>query len=92
VAFVERASALPAEIVRIGNSQGVRIPKPLREQAGLSGKVSMTVSGDSLAIRAAHKPRQGWSEAIARAARQGPEETIWPDDFRNAFDDDEWTW
>ena len=36
-------------IVRIGNSQGIRIPKPLIEQAGLSGEVRIDVRGNCLA-------------------------------------------
>jgi antitoxin MazE len=87
-----RHAAVTTEIVRIGNSQGVRIPKAIREQAKLSGKVSMVVSGGALVIRSARQPRQGWDEAFARAAKRGRQETIWPDDMRNAFDETEWTW
>ena len=83
---------ITTEIVRIGNSQGVRIPKAIREQARLTGKVSMVVSGGALVIRSARRPRQGWEEAFARAARRKHDEAIWPGDMRNAFDDAEWTW
>jgi antitoxin MazE len=85
-------AVVTTEIVRIGNSQGVRIPKAIREQAKLTGKVSMVVSGGALVIRSSHQPRQGWDEAFARTAGCGQQETIWPDDMRNAFDETEWTW
>lgn len=80
------------EIIRIGNSQGVRIPKAIREQAGLAGKVSMVVSGGTLIIRAARKPRSGWDDAFAKATQRYSDESLWPENLRNAFDDAEWTW
>jgi antitoxin MazE len=84
--------AVAAEIVRIGNSQGVRIPKAIREQVGLAGAVSMVVTGGALVIRPQRKPREGWDEAFARTAKRGHDESIWPREMPNAFDDVEWTW
>jgi antitoxin MazE len=89
---MDKNAGITTEIVRIGNSQGVRIPKAIREQAGLSGKVLMTVSGGAVVIRPAPKPRQGWDEAFARASKNRGGESIWPDAMRNEFDDAEWTW
>ena len=34
---------MKASIVNIGNSQGIRIPKPLLEQCGLEGDVEVSV-------------------------------------------------
>jgi antitoxin (DNA-binding transcriptional repressor) of toxin-antitoxin stability system/antitoxin component of MazEF toxin-antitoxin module len=48
---------MKARIVRIGNSQGIRIPKPLLEQTGLADDVELEVEGDCLVIRAAGRPR-----------------------------------
>ena len=52
-------------IVRIGNSQGVRIPKPLLEETGLAGEVEIEAHDDTLVIRGAHPPRSGWDAAFA---------------------------
>jgi antitoxin MazE len=82
-----------AEIVRIGNSKGLRIPKAIREQIGLEGKVTLTVSGDTLVVRAKRNPRAGWEAQYAKALREeGPDEKFWPDDMANKFDETEWTW
>lgn len=89
---MKKTLTVTAEIIPIGNSLGVRIPKPLREQAKLSGKVSMTASDSALVIRSLHKPRQGWAEAFARKVGQRPDEAVWPDRICNVFDDEEWTW
>ena len=85
-------TAVITEIVRIGNSHGVRIPKAIREQARLSGRVAMMVSGGALVIRAARKPREGWDEAFSKAVGRGRDEAVWPQAMRNSFDETEWTW
>lgn len=47
------------KVVKIGNSQGIRIPRSLLEQAQLSGDVVLTVENSKLILQSAHKPRQG---------------------------------
>jgi hypothetical protein len=38
---MRRSRSVKARIVAIGNSQGVRIPEPLLEHAGLGGEVGL---------------------------------------------------
>jgi antitoxin MazE len=89
---MKKSNSVTAEIVRIGNSHGVRIPKAIREQAGLTGRVTMTVADNALVIRAERKPREGWAEAYAKALKENPEqELLLPDDMGTVYDE-EWTW
>ena len=61
-----------AELIQIGNSRGVRIPKALIEQAKLSGsKLELQVVADGLLIRPVKRPRQGWNEAVKAAVAGG---------------------
>ncbi len=62
---------MKARIVRIGNSQGIRIPKPLLDQTGLSGEVDITAQDDTLIIRPVARPRAGWADAFGEMARRG---------------------
>jgi antitoxin MazE len=62
---------MKTRIVRIGNSRGVRIPKPLLEQTGLRGEVEITAEDGSLVIRSARRPREGWAAAFEEMARRG---------------------
>ena len=64
-----------AHLVRIGNSQGIRIPKPLIEQAHLEGKeLKFEVLNSGLLITPINEPRKGWAELIAsQIANQGEE-------------------
>jgi antitoxin MazE len=80
-----------ARIVRIGNSQGIRIPKPLIEQTGLDGDVEVAVRGNTLVISPARRPRAGWAEAFRTMAQHGDDRLI--DEPRpTRWDEDEWRW
>ena len=64
------SKSLQTQIVEIDNSQGIRIPKSLLEQIGISEAVEIEVHGDRIVIRATQKPRAGWEEAFAKMAEQ----------------------
>ena len=64
------SKSIQTQIVEIDNSQGIRIPKSLLEQIGISEAVEIEVHGDRIVIRAAQKPRGGWKEAFAKMAEQ----------------------
>lgn len=67
---------MKSRIVRIGNSQGVRIPKPLLEQSGLSDEVEIEAHEGTIIIRRATKRRRGWSAAFARMAEAGDDSLL----------------
>jgi len=56
-------------LIPIGNSRGVRIPKPFIQQCGLTAQVEMDVQDCTIVIRAPRQPRSGWGPAFARMAR-----------------------
>ena len=64
------SKSIQIQIVEIDNSQGIRIPKSLLEQIGISEAVEIEVHGDRIVIRAAPKPRACWEEAFAKMAEQ----------------------
>jgi antitoxin MazE len=79
-----------ARLVRIGNSRGVRLPKPLIEQAGLSDEVELDVRDGAIVIRPLDRPRAGWAEAAAALAADGNGLLDAPTATR--FDREEWSW
>lgn len=81
---------MKTNIVTIGNSQGIRIPKILLEQSKLSGEVELEVRGESIVITPAKKPRATWDEAFKNAV-ENEDETI-GGDVQNRFDEEEWEW
>ena len=84
---------MKTRIVRIGNSQGIRIPKPLLLQTGLSGEVEMRAQNGSLVIRPAKQPRADWAAAFAEMARRGDDALL--DEAApslSRWDEDGWQW
>jgi len=82
-----------ARIIRIGNSQGVRIPKTLLEETGLSGDVDMTVRDGALVITAAGRPREGWDEVFRDMAVRGDDALLDAEvPFSSSFDEESWEW
>ena len=80
-----------AHLVRIGNSRGVRIPKPLIEQAGLTDTVELTVKEGKIVISRATSRRDGWTEAAAQMAARGDDKLLDPP-TSTKFDREEWEW
>jgi antitoxin MazE len=58
---------MKVDLVRIGNSRGVRIPKLLIDQCGFGDTVDLRVEQDCLVIAPDRLPRQGWEEAFQAA-------------------------
>jgi antitoxin MazE len=83
---------MKTRLVRIGNSQGVRIPRTIIEECGLLERVELRVKGNSVIITPARRLREGWDEAFARMAEKGADVLLLPDDLRNEFDETEWEW
>ena len=82
---------MKARIVRIGNSRGIRIPKPLIEQTGLGEDVEIVVQGNALVISPVGRPRAGWVEAFRAMAGHGDDALL--DEARpTRWDEDEWKW
>jgi len=73
-------------IRKIGNSQGVVIPKPLLAQVGLEGEAEMTVESGALVLRKMARPaRAGWAEAAQKVTEHGDDALVIPE-FANEGD------
>ena len=74
-------------IRKMGNSQGVTIPKPILAQVGLEGAADLQVRDGVIEIRPLRRnPREGWAEDARRLAGHGDDALVWPDDVANAGD------
>ena len=83
--------ATKTRIIRIGNSQGVRIPKPLLEQSGLGDEVELAAEAGRIVIRSARPPRAGWDAAFEAMAAAG-DDALPDEPVPTAWDEAEWEW
>lgn len=84
---------MKARIVKIGNSRGIRLPKPLIEQAGLTEEVDILVEGNRLVIAPSASPREHWDAAFQKMARHGDDALLDVDtSTASSWDHEEWEW
>ena len=83
-----------AKIVQIGNSKGIRIPKPLIEQIGAPEEVELIIKNKELIIRPLSSPRKGWEDSFRLMAENNDDRLFDSEDqlIANEWDNIEWTW
>jgi antitoxin MazE len=83
---------MKARIVKIGNSQGIRIPKLFLEQTGLGDEVEIEIVDDQIVIKPATSPRQGWAELFKEMAQNGDDKLLIDEMGMTDWDKEEWEW
>ena len=92
---------MKANIVQIGNSKGIRIPKTLLEQLHFEKSVEFQVTPEGLLLRPVHEPKEndsqaraGWNEmfqtALAETGDDSTEFSDWNQAGLTEFDAKEW--
>lgn len=82
---------MKAQIIQIGNSQGIRIPKMMLEESGISGDVELKVLAEGILIRNISKPRSNWDDAFRSLAEQD-EDLPLDSGSSTVFESKEWQW
>ena len=82
---------MKTRLIQIGNSRGVRLPKPLIEEAGLGEHVELEVRHRSLVIRPIDTVRREWAEA-ARELGAAKGSGLLDGAAPTRFDEEEWKW
>ena len=84
---------MKTRIVKIGNSQGVRIPKLLLERSNLAEEVELEAEDDRIIIRSTRQPREDWASAFRAMAERGDDELLDKNPLaQTRWDEDEWQW
>ena len=87
------SSFMKTNVIRIGNSRGIRIPKTVLEQCHLQDEVEIEVINDHLIVRSATKPRSGWADAFSEMHGRG-DDTLLDQESQSPshWDETEWQW
>jgi antitoxin MazE len=84
---------MKTRIVKIGNSQGIRIPKLLLERSNLAEEVELEAQDNRIIIRSTKQPRQNWESAFRAMAERGDDALFDKNVFtQTQWDEDEWQW
>jgi antitoxin MazE len=84
---------MKTRIIRIGNSQGIRIPKIYLQQTGLGEEVELDVQDKEIVIRRVGHPREGWAEAFRTMSERGDDRLLDRELRRQSgWDEVEWQW
>jgi len=82
---------MKTRLVRIGNSRGVRLPKAIIAQAGLTEEVELGVRDGAVVIARTTSARSGWADA-AMQMHQRDEDRLVDVPTPTRFDEKEWRW
>lgn len=83
---------MKSRVIKIGNSQGFRIPKPILDQTGIIDDVEIEVEKNQIIIRPIKTIREGWDAAFKSMGEKGDDEPVFDDAMSHSWDDDEWQW
>lgn len=83
---------IKTRLIKIGNSHGVRIPKVVRDQIGLTDAIELEVQGVQLIVRPIAAPRAAWAAQFQQMAEQRDDALLDPDTPPTLWDATEWEW
>ncbi|MEP0006538.1 MAG: AbrB/MazE/SpoVT family DNA-binding domain-containing protein [Balneola sp.] len=85
---------MKTKLIKIGNSQGVRIPKPIIEESGLKGEIELLLRDNEVVLRSVQEPRVGWDTSFKEMADNNDDELLDKKETErsNDWDETEWEW
>jgi antitoxin MazE len=86
------STVIKTRLVKIGNSQGVRIPKLVLDQLNLSSDIELEVQDDHLIVRPSTHPRADWAEQFRQMAERSDDQLLDADAPLTEWEATEWQW
>jgi len=86
------STVIKTRLVKIGNSQGLRIPKVVLDQIQLSDDIEVEVQKDRLVIRSSARPRAGWDNLFREMVAGGDDQLLGPELQLTEWETTEWEW
>ncbi|MBI2286041.1 MAG: AbrB/MazE/SpoVT family DNA-binding domain-containing protein [Nitrosomonadales bacterium] len=82
---------MEAKLVRIGNSKGVRLPKAVLMQTGMTERIEIEARGHNIILKPVKEPRSGWEASFAKGGCDLTEEDrAWLDADLATSESDSW--
>lgn len=71
------------DIIKIGNSKGIRLPLAVLKQCGIESIVELEVKDNCIIIKPVKNPREGWAEAFSQMHQNNDDVLLIPDEIDN---------
>jgi len=78
------------DVVKIGNSKGIRIPAVILKECQIADKVEMEVQDGRIIIIPFSKPRKNWSEQFKEMRKEGDDKLLIDANLDSDLEDWEW--
>ena len=82
---INKLATMQTNIIRIGNSKGLRLSKTLLQQYNIKESVELILEKDHIKIRPIKTPRVGWSTKFKQMRENGDDELLINDVFEEEF-------
>ena len=83
---------MKVDLIPIGNSKGVRIPRSIIKQCDFGNQIDMRVDQGSLVLTSAPNIRTDWDSAFSKMGTNMDDTLLIPDTLPNEWDEEEWDW
>jgi len=82
---------MEAKLVKIGNSKGIRLPKTMLVQTGMTERIEIEARGHSIILKPIKEPRSGWEASFAKSSHElNKEDRDWLDADLATDESDNW--
>ena len=85
------SDVIHTKIIKIGNAQGVRLPKAILEMSHIKQDAEVSIEHGAIVIRAPKTVRAGWKEAFAVMHAKG-DDGLCDEELPTEWDVKDWQW
>ena len=86
-------TVVKTRLIKIGNSQGIRIPKLLLEQSRIGEEVELKLERNQIVVCAVHPARRHWEDAFKAMGERGDDGLLDGEvAVSTSWDEEEWEW
>lgn len=86
------SAVIRTRLVKIGNSQGVRIPKIVLEQLKLTDTIELEIQDNQLVVRPSKVVRADWAAQFQQMAAQSDDQLLEGATLSTEWEENEWQW
>lgn len=86
------SKVIRTSLVRIGNSQGIRIPKVILDQLALTDLIELEVRDNQLLVRAGRTARADWAAQFQKMAEYQDDRLLDAEIDLTNWEETEWEW